>query len=59
MSRVLVLRDVGKDGSYSRHYGIRRIQWNRHMEDGSWRKYKALCISIGTRDIIVLYWRLQ
>lgn len=64
MKRIILLRDVGKDGSYSTRWGIGRIDWyvdGKKLSAG-FRElliYKALCISFGTRDLIICYWKLK
>lgn len=51
MKRILIIRNVTKDGRYTRHWGIRLWDWNVDLPV----THKAIVISVGTRDIIICY----
>ena len=51
VKRIRILREVTKEGEYTRHYGVKRLDWSVDLPG----TYRALCISIGTRDIIIAY----
>ncbi len=60
VKRIYLLRDVDKDGSYSTRWGIARQYWYVRVFDKQVSvKYKAICISLGTYDIIICYRRIK